>query len=175
VLRLLALFTAIVPSPAAADAVPPPPDSCTPGSEAVFCHGPQTCRADECTSDLECAPTHHCEEAMLCVADHGCGRLGTPIYTHVAGECPSGTGCDVGLGESCRPLRVCRPGARVDAGDLDAGGTDGGGTDAPIDAPSDAGEPPLTRGGCCSAVDRRGPGGALTLLLVALFALARRR
>lgn len=148
-LTLIALFACS--SIAHADAISGPPDFCPEGSEAIECHGPDTCRVEGCTTDADCGAGRRCEPRALCVEEHCCsGALG----------CASGgvehalRGCDATCddGSPCVDRNVC-VGEATD-GDAGTGGT--------------------TDGGCCSVAGGGNElGGALFVALVVAVIVAR--
>jgi len=164
VILLASIALTFISARASADAISPPPDACTEGSEPLdFCHGPPTCQALTCESDADCE-SGACRERALCVREHCCSGMAciTPEsaehVTHVEGSCAGGEACDE---SSCQTLKVCVPASTVE----DAGN------------PPDAGDGGASGGGCCSATGTRsGAAGALFLaLILATFVRRARR
>ncbi len=131
-----ALVTSLIlltlPAAARADVLAPPPASCPEGSSPVSCHGPSTCRIDDCSA-TGCPSGQICVSRDLCVREHccngrGCGTM--PVnYDHVAGACGPGGAC-ADFGAACESRRVCVPlAAGMDGGAPDGGAPDGGAID----------------------------------------------
>lgn len=96
-----ALFSALLTGHAAwADAVPPPPASCPPGTVGFTNHVAQGCAPADCTSDASCSSGQVCAQYPLCVrrwvshsfrGDSYSAEVSGPCDQ---GKCPAGEGCE---------------------------------------------------------------------------------
>lgn len=150
----LLAFLLIVPSPASADAVSPPPAVCPDSSTGATCHGPPHCAPDVCHADSDCDPGLSCLPAQLCIQAITCGGWGgsTPAE-NVMGSCATGACSDLA---TCTTRNVCRaPAPSADAG------PDGGVV--------------FSKWGCCNVAGARGAAGGLVVLPALLFFVWVRR
>lgn len=183
---------------ARADAIGPPPASCPEGSEALTCHGPETCAARTCETSDMCRPGEHCVDVPLCAREHccsgrACGDPATPRFPHVVGPCGAGNTC-TDASTTCQMLKVCVPIPEMDGGptSMDGGGADddAGGADEDSGASMDSGSSDSggttrdsggatggTAGGCCGVAGRTAPAGWAVLAVSSflLTLLVRRR
>jgi MYXO-CTERM domain-containing protein len=156
----LAAFVWLLAPAAAADAVPPPPDSCPAGSAGDSCHGGEYCRASGCTSDSDCSGGMACRELELCIGQIDCAGgwdpdAGPSYSPTVEGSCSGGSACSAG---SCELRRVCAmPGA---------GSSSGGEAEGPIEVDQGCG---------CSLPGTAGAGSLAGLGFVAALGLGLRR
>lgn len=109
-----------------ADAVPPPPASCPPGSVPSTSHAGPHCRpAAECMLSATCAAGQACETIGLCIEEVPCGGRPLPIEAgvctepHVLGTCSATSACGAGrceLHDVCVPPSSARSGCACRAG-----------------------------------------------------------
>lgn len=103
-----ALLTSLLASAeAAADAVPPPPASCPPGTRGFTNHAVQGCGPAECVDDAACKTGEACAVYPLCVrrSVHESFR-GNSYSAEVSGPCNQGKCPD---GEACEDKPHCVP------------------------------------------------------------------
>ncbi len=166
----LVLSVMLYAGAAAADAVPPPPTDCVPGSKGDTCHGGPHCRPRICSNDDACASGESCQALRLCIDQIDCGGLGGPsLGDQVTGACDSGA-CSQG---SCQTVMVCAPASTTST----TGATTGGGPAAGAGGGDDGG--PTTRVdqgcGCRKAGGSRDGNAAALVALGALLFVRRRR
>jgi hypothetical protein len=154
------------PRPAAADAVPPPPSDCPPGTRGVSNHSGQICAVAECADDRSCGEDQACGDYPLCVARDASPPAGLGRSARVGGRCERGT-CPAGF--TCEPKPHCVPRTLIAKGKVLAAGAG----DAVARPPPVAGNPSAC--GCFLPGAGTVPMDAGAVFLAAALLVSRRR
>ncbi|MBI4699786.1 MAG: hypothetical protein HY744_01245 [Deltaproteobacteria bacterium] len=179
---LLVLGALLCPATARADALPPPPENCPPGSTGQTGHCGVYCAPRVCSDVSQCQPGEVCQEQPLCIGQlqGPCGNVppdAAPEYIDtVEGYCHAQAPCVKG---QCQKRKVCSPppdagtgGGSADAGSAGAGPHGGGAGGA---APGTAGPTVVDQGCGCTLPGAPLAARAGLLVFAAAIALGARR